>query len=61
MQCHLYSVGRAVDGRLGMDGDYRGEGCAACHVTYADDGRSRSERQPDQEIVVDEQRGEQEP
>lgn len=42
MQCHLYSEGRAVDGRLGMDGDYRGEGCAACHVLYADDGRSRS-------------------
>lgn len=42
MQCHLYSEGRAVDGRLGMDGDYRGEGCAACHVTYAEDGRSRS-------------------
>ncbi|MEZ5962343.1 MAG: hypothetical protein R3F56_00725 [Planctomycetota bacterium] len=42
MQCHLWSVGRAVDGRLGLDGDYRGEGCAACHVTYADDGRSRS-------------------
>ncbi|MBK8974422.1 MAG: hypothetical protein IPM29_00705 [Planctomycetes bacterium] len=42
MHCHLYSEGRAVDGRLGMDGDYRGEGCAACHVTYADDGRSRS-------------------
>lgn len=42
MQCHLYSEGRAVDGRLGMDGDYRGQGCAACHMTYADDGRSRS-------------------
>lgn len=42
MQCHLYSEGRAVDGRVGLDGDYRGEGCAACHVTYADDGRSRS-------------------
>ena len=42
MQCHLWSEGRAVDGRLGLDGDYRGEGCAACHVTYADDGRSRS-------------------
>jgi hypothetical protein len=42
MQCHLYSVGRAVRGRLGMDGDYRGEGCAACHVTYAMDGLSRS-------------------
>ncbi|MCC6670647.1 MAG: hypothetical protein IT458_06280 [Planctomycetes bacterium] len=42
MQCHLWSVGRALRGRLGMDGDYRGQGCAACHVTYADDGRSRS-------------------
>ncbi|MEO0478738.1 MAG: hypothetical protein AAF196_04600 [Planctomycetota bacterium] len=42
MNCHLWSVGRAVDGRLGLDGDYRGEGCAACHVTYSDDGRSRS-------------------
>ncbi len=29
MHCHLYSEGRAVDGRLGLDGDYRGEGCAA--------------------------------
>jgi hypothetical protein len=42
MQCHLWSEGRAIDGRLGLDGDYRGEGCAACHVTYDDDGRSRS-------------------
>ncbi|MBI5852782.1 MAG: hypothetical protein HZB39_17360 [Planctomycetes bacterium] len=42
MQCHLWSAGRAVRGRLGMDGDYRGEGCAACHVPYAEDGRSRS-------------------
>ena len=42
MQCHLWSEGRAVKGRLGLDGDYRAEGCAACHVTYADDGRSRS-------------------
>ncbi|MFO1052793.1 MAG: hypothetical protein U1F36_11315 [Planctomycetota bacterium] len=42
MQCHLWSEGRAVRGRLGMDGDYRGEGCAACHVIYAEDGRSRS-------------------
>lgn len=25
-----------------MDGDYRGEGCAACHVPYEDDGISRS-------------------
>jgi hypothetical protein len=42
MQCHLWSTGRAVRGRLGMDGDYRGAGCAACHVPYADDGISRS-------------------
>ncbi|MCC7011254.1 MAG: hypothetical protein IT454_01720 [Planctomycetes bacterium] len=42
MQCHLWSEGRAVDGRVGFDGDYRGEGCAACHVTYALDGLSES-------------------
>jgi Ca2+-binding EF-hand superfamily protein len=42
MQCHLWSTGRAVRGRVGMDGDYRGEGCAACHVPYAEDGRSHS-------------------
>lgn len=42
MQCHLWSSGRAVRGRVGMDGDYRGEGCAACHVPYAEDGRSKS-------------------
>ncbi|MBK8177827.1 MAG: hypothetical protein IPK67_02780 [Planctomycetes bacterium] len=41
-QCHLWSKGRAVRGRVGFDGDYRGEGCAACHVAYAQDGRSRS-------------------
>jgi len=40
MQCHLWSRGRAVRGRAGMDGDYRGEGCSACHVPYADDGLS---------------------
>lgn len=42
MQCHLYSEGRAVRGRVGFDGDYRGEGCAACHVEYALDGISES-------------------
>ncbi len=42
MQCHLYSRGRAVRGRVGFDGDYRGEGCAACHVPYALDGLSSS-------------------
>ncbi|MFT5290616.1 MAG: hypothetical protein ACI82F_002691 [Planctomycetota bacterium] len=43
MQCHLWSEGRAVTGRVGFDGDYRGEGCAACHVAYAIDGLSESE------------------
>jgi Ca2+-binding EF-hand superfamily protein len=42
MQCHLWSRGRAVRGRVGFDGDYRGEGCAACHVLYATDGLSSS-------------------
>ncbi len=42
MQCHLHSQGRAVRGRVGLDGDYRGEGCAACHVPYAVDGLSES-------------------
>jgi hypothetical protein len=42
MQCHLWSKGRAVRGRAGMDGDYRGEGCGACHTPYADDGLSLS-------------------
>ena len=42
MQCHLWSRGRAIRGRAGMDGDYRGEGCSACHVPYADDGLSQS-------------------
>jgi len=41
-QCHLWSNGRAVRGRVGFDGDYRGSGCAACHVAYALDGRSAS-------------------
>ncbi|MBK9384882.1 MAG: hypothetical protein IPN34_08715 [Planctomycetes bacterium] len=42
MRCHLWSSGSAVRGRLGQDGDYRGSGCAACHVVYAEDGLSRS-------------------
>lgn len=42
MQCHLWSEGRAVRGRVGFDGDYRGEGCAACHVPYAVHGFSES-------------------
>jgi hypothetical protein len=42
MVCHAWGRGRAVRGRLGMDGDYRSEGCAACHVRYEDDGISKS-------------------
>ncbi len=42
VQCHLWSEGRAVRGRVGLDGDYRGAGCAACHVPYALDGLSES-------------------
>jgi hypothetical protein len=42
VRCHLYAPGVAVRGRLGLDGDYRSEGCAACHVVYANDGLSKS-------------------
>lgn len=42
MQCHLWSSGRAVRGRVGFDGDYRGAGCAACHVEYSLEGLSQS-------------------
>jgi len=43
MQCHLWSEGNAVRGRVGFDGDYRGAGCAACHVPYASNGLSQSD------------------
>ncbi len=43
LQCHLWSQGRAVRGRVGFDGDYRGAGCASCHVPYDLDGLSRSD------------------
>lgn len=42
MRCHLWSEGTGLRGRLGQDGDYRAQGCAACHVPYADDGLSRT-------------------
>ena len=42
MQCHLWSQGRALRGRVGFDGEYRGAGCAACHVPYRADGLSES-------------------
>ncbi|HEX5137356.1 MAG TPA: hypothetical protein VFY93_10305 [Planctomycetota bacterium] len=42
MQCHLYSRGVGLRGRLGQDGWYRSEGCGACHIVYAHDGLSKS-------------------
>jgi len=42
MQCHLYSRGVGLRGRLGQDGWYRAEGCGACHLVYAHDGLSKS-------------------
>lgn len=42
VRCHVWSPGVAIRGRLGLDGDYRSEGCATCHVTYANDGLSKS-------------------
>lgn len=33
LRCHLYTTGAR------RRGDFRGLGCAACHVTYGDDGR----------------------
>ncbi len=41
-RCHLWSRGRGYRGAEGEDGTYRADGCAACHVLYADDGRSQS-------------------
>jgi hypothetical protein len=42
VRCHLYSSGHVREGSAGFDGDYRSQGCAACHVTYADNGLSQS-------------------
>src|SRR5439155_19557252 len=39
---HPGAGARAVRGRVGFDGAYLGEGCAACHVPYALDGLSSS-------------------
>ncbi len=41
-RCHLWSRGKAVRGVPGQDGNYRSEGCAACHVPYANNGLSLS-------------------
>lgn len=42
-RCHLWSRGKAVRGVPGQEGNYRSEGCAACHVLYANDGLSYSD------------------
>lgn len=36
LRCHIWTEGRKGDG------DWRADGCAACHVIYADDGLSKS-------------------
>ncbi|MBW8034475.1 MAG: hypothetical protein FVQ79_02085 [Planctomycetes bacterium] len=36
LRCHLWTEGAQ------RDGDYRGSGCSACHMLYADDGMSHS-------------------
>ncbi len=41
-RCHLWSRGKGFRGAVGADGTYRADGCAACHMVYADDGRSLS-------------------
>ncbi len=41
-RCHLWSRGRGYRGAEDQDGTYRADGCAACHVLYANDGRSQS-------------------
>lgn len=41
-RCHLWSRGKGHRGALGAEGLYRADGCAACHVLYADHGLSES-------------------
>ncbi|MHC4990090.1 MAG: hypothetical protein ACYTGC_03830, partial [Planctomycetota bacterium] len=41
-RCHLWSRGKGYRGAENANGVYRADGCAACHVLYADDGLSRS-------------------
>ncbi len=41
-RCHLWSRGKGYRGAEGADGLYRADGCAACHMLYANDGRSAS-------------------
>ncbi|MCP3981179.1 MAG: hypothetical protein GY716_17915 [bacterium] len=41
-RCHLWSRGKGYRGAENADGVYRADGCAACHMPYADDGLSQS-------------------
>ena len=41
-RCHLWSRGKGYRGAVGAEGTYRADGCAACHMPYDNDGRSRS-------------------
>ena len=41
-RCHLWSRGKGYRGAIGAEGTYRADGCAACHMPYANDGLSQS-------------------
>ena len=41
-RCHLWSRGKGYRGAVGAEGVYRADGCAACHMIYANDGLSLS-------------------
>lgn len=41
-RCHLWSRGSAMRGTPGMEGNYRSEGCAACHMPYTNAALSES-------------------
>jgi len=41
-RCHLWSRGKGYRGAVGAEGTYRADGCAACHMPYANDGLSQS-------------------
>ncbi len=41
-RCHLWSRGAAIRGVAGQEGNYRSEGCAACHMPYTNAALSES-------------------
>jgi hypothetical protein len=41
-RCHLWSRGSAIRGVAGQEGNYRSEGCAACHMPYTNAALSES-------------------